>query len=303
MLSLAPVKYANIFASDGGPVYSIEESKLYLGDRHWAVANVRLIDRYRPQSSGHVLFAALDGTGLDLNPLHARYKAISEALERWALLEVRKREDRDRYGFAEDPTSNGMAAFPGFFSRQARKYALREAVERYALIAFWHGMLRLESASSGVYTGLTSYRIVQPFKHHEVAIVRRESKKGFTTFGYGAGERWEDAVQSAVLEMERSNILLELFYKRNPGIECGDLSTIVEFVERRLVYFSMPEGVECFEEKLQASQSVQIAPKKPEVLFDGEIKGPWSRYANVWRVAFKMPSRDFLDPDQMFFYW
>ena len=303
MFNLAPIKYANCFASDGGPLHSVEESSIEINGQNWTVANSRLCDEFRTNHRDQIIFATMDGTGLDPNPLHARYKAISEAIERWAHRSVTIGEDRSRYGFEEDSSSNGMAAFPGLFARQARKYAFNEAVERYSLVAWWEQLLAIELVDVDTpYAGFT-YRILHPFKNHEVAIVRKKTAKGYTVFGYGSGREWDDAVQAASLEQERSRIMLGQFFKRNPFMEVGDLSTISNAMERRLIYFSMPEGVEAFEKKLEATFQASQPPEKPEILFDGEIKGPWSRYATVWRVAFRMPSYEFLNPDCTFFYW
>jgi hypothetical protein len=37
--------------------------------------------------------------------------------------------------------------------------------------------------------------------------------------------------------------------------------------------------------------------------FDGEIPGPWSRWATVWRHAVVMPTDEYLNPHSNFFFW
>jgi hypothetical protein len=43
-------------------------------------------------------------------------------------------------------------------------------------------------------------------------------------------------------------------------------------------------------------------PALPGTIFDGEIRGPWSRYANVWRVAFRPISSRFLEDGDRYFF-
>lgn len=305
MLNLAPVKYANCHASNGGPLHSIEQSSIEFNGARWYVANTRLSDHLRPKSPEMHLFAEIDGTGLDRIQLHAKYKAISEALERWAhhSLSGTSAEEKKRYGFDHDPTSNGMAAFPGFFARQARAYALREAIERYAVVAWWNGSLGMEALGQKEDSPYLRFRILHGFKSHEVVVMRLDLKKGYSVFSFGGGRSLASAEESAMLELERSRILLEKFYQRNPGIEVGDLSTITDPWERRIVFFSMPEGVECFEAKLTETCEIKGSPSIPEIIVDGEITGPWSKYATVWRVLFRMPTLDFLNDDHGFFFW
>jgi hypothetical protein len=71
--------------------------------------------------------------------------------------------------------------------------------------------------------------------------------------------------------------------------------------ERRSVFFSTEAGFELFSERVAASpRTPQVTPR---VVFDGRIDGPWSRYADVWRVAFEPPSRRFLKRDAQYFLW
>ena len=305
MLNLAPVKYANCHASDGGPLHSIEHSSVEFNGASWFVANTRLVDHLRPRSAAKQLFAEIDGTGLDKILLHAKYKAISEAIERWAHHALKRagKEERVRFGFEEDPTSNGMAAFPGLFARQTRTFALREAIERYAVVAWWNGNLGIEALAPSDEVPYERFRIRHPFPSHEVLVLKLNVKKGYSVFSFGGGSNLAKAEESAMLELERSRILLENFYQRNPGIEAGDLSTVPDSWERRIVFFSMPEGVEAFESKVEATRGIAAPTRKPEVVFDGPLKGPWSKYAHVWRVAFKMPTRDYLDDTQDYFFW
>ena len=71
--------------------------------------------------------------------------------------------------------------------------------------------------------------------------------------------------------------------------------------ERRCLYFAGEEG--------HAEFLRRVFDRKPHreavwsVKFDGELPGPWSKYATVWRVVADMPSREYLDPKSSFFFW
>jgi hypothetical protein len=64
--------------------------------------------------------------------------------------------------------------------------------------------------------------------------------------------------------------------------------------ERRCLYFAGAEG--------HAECSRRVFDRKPHraapwsVSFDGEVTGPWSNDATVWRGVPEMPSREYLDP-------
>jgi hypothetical protein len=306
MLNLAPVKYANCFVRNSGPIQSLESSELTVAGRRLSVANARLRSDLYPPSATGALFRVVGGTGVDGNPLHARFKAISEAMERWAFHATLQGEPCGRYGFDHDPTTNGMAAFPGLFARQARVHALREAVERYALIAWWHGLLGLEFLSfqtDAMGRRTWSYRILHPFAKHEVVLLRQEGKRGCSVYAFGGAPDLEKARNGAEVELERCTIVLESFFCQNPAWEAGDVSTISDWMERRILYFTTPEGVETFEQRVKSSLKVKPNIQRPSIRFDGEIRGPWSTYATVWRVALTMPTQDFLDPERLFFFW
>ena len=301
MPNLAPVKYANCYETVGGPIRLIEESSIKIGGLMHSVANASLDGPFRMKTGSGVVFASVDGTGIDIDPIQARYKAISEAIERWAFGVAHLSDAKEKYGFLMDHTSNGMAAFPGLFSRQTRSFALREAVERFSLVAWWNeetGIKELGQDSKG----LEVFEILQPFRKHKVVLLRRIKANDYNVFSYGCGSDLDSAKQSALFELERSDILLESFYGRNSGFEWEDLSTIESFVERRLIAFSLPEGLELFEAKVEKTKDLNTIAK-PKVLVDRQIPGPWSKYAFVWRVLFDMPSDDYLNPEELTFYF
>lgn len=302
MLNLAPIKYANCFHVDGGPIQSLEESSFEIRGEQFAAVNATLTPGLTRKDGRYKLYSSADGSGVHRNPVTARHIAISEALERWAHAQLWNSADASRYGFDLDPSSNGMAAYPGLFPQQARAFALGEAIERFALLAWWHGATDATPVEIAGWDG-DAYQIRQPFPGFEVVLLRRfDQEARYPCYGYGSGKNLTQACFRAEVELERSRFILGRFFGGNPGFELGDLSALKDHLEKRLVYFSLPEGTHVFEEKM-AQTNARGALSLPDVIFDGEIPGPWSQWATVWRVCFRMPTMDFLSPQNLFFYW
>ena len=74
----------------------------------------------------------------------------------------------------------------------------------------------------------------------------------------------------------------------------------MDLLERRSLFFSSAEGYECFQ--LRTSLRPANRPPARRTVFDGPVEGPWSGYANVWRVLFEPPSRAFLTADPQYFF-
>jgi hypothetical protein len=100
------------------------------------------LNKTRPQEKPLYLYAGYGGAGCASSRTLASRKAICEVLERWAF-DVCRQDLRDRvkYSFDSNPTTDGMAAFPEFKCRNVRNKAKHEAVERWALLAWWKGLL------------------------------------------------------------------------------------------------------------------------------------------------------------------
>jgi hypothetical protein len=95
--------------------------------------------------------------------------------------------------------------------------------------------------------------------------------------------------------------VLRSFRATHPTFTCADLPQVKDIFERRLLYFSLPEGHALFQERLNLQPRRPISA--PKVLFDGPIVGPWSRYATVWRVALELPTEGYMEPKLEFFFW
>ena len=110
--------------------------------RRTFLANAFLRAGLAGDTARNEVFSAANGSGTSDSPMVARFMALSEALERWAHWQLCTRADGGiPYGFDVDPSTNGMAAYPGLWGRQARPGALMEASERFNLLNWWEGHL------------------------------------------------------------------------------------------------------------------------------------------------------------------
>mgnify|MGYP003666838751 FL=1 len=135
MVSLAAMRYRDVFADDGGPIERVLTGDFSILGRPHKQANAFLRAPLAAGKSSYAVFGQADGTGSAPSASVACHMAISEALERWAFLAMHDRPEGARFGFDVDRSSNGMAAFPGFFRSSAARRARNEALERYALIS------------------------------------------------------------------------------------------------------------------------------------------------------------------------
>lgn len=297
MVSLAPLKYRNVLASDGGPIAKIEFQECSVAGAPAAEARAYLKEELFPGSQP----VNADGAGTHSSPLIARFMAISEAIERWALRALVTSGDVARYGLNVDITSNGIAAFPGLFDYQARKRAYSEAIERHCLISWWEGILPTIPLA---FPGLKELgiEIINPYSKHSVALLWKLCNNNYYTFAFSYGHNLENAVWRAGIELERTEEILHGYYARNPEPKLTEILRIDDIILRRMVYFSTRHGFKRFLERLKNTPT--CPPKqKPNVIFDGKIPGPWSKYATVWRVVFEPPTRDHLIDTHDYFFW
>lgn len=252
----------------------------------------------KPELAGdksiHVIYGDADGVGSAPSRTVAKHKAISEALERWAFFDVNRSGEGAKYGFATDRTSNGMAAYPGLAS-QARSRAHLEALERFALIGWWDGQFRC-SQSQSPYPSVGLIRIHHGQSANEVVVLYRQAPAGFFSYGYASGSTLAAAVGKAAIELVRCEYVISRHRARS------GILAVKDPMEMRCLHFSTPQGYAEFSERVN-----QIAPTKTsarwKTIFDGEIRGPWTQWATVWRHAVEMPTYDFLDTKKLFFFW
>jgi len=295
-MNLAPFRYRHVLACHGGPIRATECAMTTVMGHRVFQSNAYLADGLRPVPPSNVLFGNPDGSGTAERPMVARYKAISEALERWAHHATYHSEERARYGFDVDPSSNGMAAFPGLFGRQARRRAWGEAAERFALIGWWDGAIDAEPTTSP-WPEVEAWRLENPVTDHVVVLLHALAEEGVHAYGHGAGEDHQQACMQAAVELARSQFVLRRHLRRR---ETESAPAVRSMLEQRCLHFSTTEGHAEVRERLARRKWRHAGAR---VVFDGEITGPWTDYTSVWRVVLEPPTVAFLDGAQTFFYW
>lgn len=223
------------------------------------------------------IYGDADGTGTSTNKTTAIYKAISEALERWAYWDFSSSTLKSELGFDLDPTTTGIAAYPGANPWWAKRLAMNEAFERWALVQWWKGDLGLSPLVDHRLPqkeGLNYYRflidelniILVSFQfHYEGRLV--------TVYGFAAAQNLESAAERATIELERNMHALKAYFAR------GESNSPKEKIEQRLLHYSTKEGHQEFLSQIGGTQSAEL----PRLIFDGEVVGPWLKYAVVWR--------------------
>lgn len=293
MLSLAALRYRDVFTSEGGPIERVVSGVFDILGSPAHQANAFLSPGLSSGKPTHAVYGKADGTGSATCPAIACHMAISEALERWAFLATYDRPIGKTYGFDADRSSNGMAAFPGLFRFQAARRARHEALERLALISWWDGRIDAQAVESP-FKGVKMLRLLHNFGKGEVVILH-QSEPGPIAYGHAAGGSLREAARKASVELARNRFVIATHRSKGALIEPAN------YLERRALHFSSEVGYAEFCERLHRKAWRPDAP--PRVVFDGEIKGPWTRWATVWRTSFAMPTNEYLNPSSNFFFW
>ncbi|TVR49279.1 MAG: hypothetical protein EA425_12675 [Puniceicoccaceae bacterium] len=276
MLNLAPLRYAFV-AEKGGPIAELEHGQAPFLGRTWHLSRATLHEALRPPLADDLcLFHSADGSGVGTTRLESRAKAISEALERWAYYETVSGPDHVLYGYPYANSTKGMAAFPGIWSRQARRLAMAESFEYHTADAWWNGALDHWSVDRD---DSTVVFIEQPHFAGFVALAIRclELPDYVAAYGFGSGATPEEAEMKAQLEASRVELLLE------HRSRAANPRPPVLLEEQRMLFLASPQGHRLVRDRLAASP--WRGPIPPKVVFDGPVKGPWSKYTHVWRYA------------------
>jgi len=299
-LNLGAYRYRKVLAAQGGPIERLELAETtVLGVRQFQ-ANAYLRPELVAWRSAGQVFGEAAGTGSADSPMVARFKAISEAIERWAHMAVLTSPDQGRFGFDVDPSSNGMAAFPGLLRRQARPAALMEAAERFNVLSWWEGRLRASKAETR-WPGINAAVLVSGAPGVTVILYRRAAE-GHVAYGHAAARDFDSACARAALELERHDFVVRRYLLAHAGNGTREVTDTAHPIERRSVFFAQPEGHEMFLERLRSRPEVP-AKLEPPLVFDGPVPGPWDKYAAVWRVCYQPPSVRFLGQDTRYFFW
>jgi hypothetical protein len=296
-INLAPLRYPRAIGPDR-PIRQVELCEVDYPLGRCFHASATLAPELGPTLTNEV-YSRAHGGGVHASPLIARAKAVSEALERWAYFSVKGATPK-LGGFDVDPSTNGMAAYPGLFVRQARSRARREAVERFALLSWWEGVgaarLLPQAAADE-----SAWQLGDPIDGFVAVLVRRDdAESGLCYYGHAAGRTPEEALGRARIEMYGHEKAVRLFVDANPD-PLTALTRLKQTSERRAMYFALAEGQACFRERLKASSWKPRRDPKP--VLDKALLGPWSEFADVWRVVYEPPSGEFLSRRNDVFFW
>lgn len=296
MLSLAAFRYRNVLAVTGGPIEKVEMADtVVLGERRF-LANAYLVTELAGNREVSTLYSRANGSGMATSPMVARFMAISEAMERWAHWQLCSGPAGHPFGFDVDPSSNGLAAFPGLWRRQARAGALLEAAERFNLLNWWEGRLPAQEAETR-WPGVRA-AVIRSQAPGTTVILFTRTTEGFFAYGQAAGQNFESACRKAAGEMERHARVVARFAHRHAGKICDQLPASAHPLERRSLFFAQEKGHARFLDRLRSPVK---ATAELKLVYDGFVPGPWSKYADVWRVVYEPPSRRFLGMDEGYF--
>ncbi len=134
-------------------------------------------------------------------------------------------------------------------------------------------------------------------------IVFSKGPDGTYAYGHAAAVTFSHACEKALIEMCRHQMAVSLWRKGRALTGCEIDRDDLGLFERRALHFSTPAGFSEFWERAESSKAFSSVAPEPAILFDGEIFGPWSRYATVWRVLLKHGTGRFLEDNYRYFFW
>lgn len=299
MISLGTLRYRSAIADFGGPVERLAVNRVNVRGKSWALVNA-----YLPRSIFQLpvtLHSDAAGTGVDPVPLLARMKAISEAFERWAYYALVRSPQGWLYGFKEDASTTGMAAFPGIFAAQTRHFSLAEAWERYILASWWDGRCDLLPAHS-TQPGIDAWALQPRGCPVVFTLLCRREPENFFTYGFAAARTFEKSETKALIELERMRMVVLPHWQQHPELDLDALRVMPDVYERRLLFYAYPSGQALFRRRL--ASKAKHAWVQPRALFDGPVHGPWDAYTHVWRVVFDIHPLPCLSHDGFHtFFW
>jgi hypothetical protein len=244
------------------------------------------------------------GSGWDKKKQNSQSKAVTEAVERWALCFYAK--DPGKAGLEIDGTSTGFAALPEDLGEErVRLNAYCEALERWLLNLIWNEAgisLKEGTVPRGVFTALfdkygarahlygaeinsEAIKIkVSDRLYFSYCLLR--TREGGVLPGSACGKNMRAASDRALAEAYMHLLALDRLKKKSQN-------DVVDILEKRVVFFgSDPGGFERVVKKLRLTADA-VQTVSPEIAFSKKLSGPWEPEIVVWRVIIKN-SRPFL---------
>ncbi len=295
-LNLAPFNFRNVLGALG-PVEKIEVVSYRDALKEMTYeALVYLKPHYKNAREKSGIYGKCDGSGTDRSEVVAIRKGVAEAIERWAFYSLNA-EKKHRAGLNVDPTSTGFAALPCFPRRAARRFALIEAVERWAITNWWNG--RLPARVVDFSTQFDTWAINTPFKDISVRITSQSCNddlgQTFFVYGFSAGNNGTHATRKAIVEMDRNRRAILISGK-------GDISKLLpsSVSDQRILFFSGQSGRKIFLDKINDQFEVALIGE-PKLMVDTEVVGHWSQYCTVWRCLLENTETDIVSPKYFLF--
>lgn len=248
---------------------------------------------------------AQGGSGWDKEKQKSQSKAITEAIERWALFYYST--SPEKAGLDIDNTSTGFAALPEEYGEERlRVNSYCEALERWVLNAIGERPdLRFESVpiDDGELAGLFKefkgqlycYRTAFDISDAGFPSSRKaffsiclfKTREGGVLPGSACGVEPDMVMGRAMTEAFMHARAFERLKKHKPA-------DIVDILEQRIVFFGKdPEGFSKISNRLLSGRSADNF-KKPEILFSKRLPGPWDPEISVYRIILT-ESKPFMD--------
>lgn len=239
------------------------------------------------------IYRDCDGSGTSKYKNIAVYKSLSEALERLAFYELVDLGHKE-YCFHLNPTTTGMAAYPGITGSQARFNAKMEAIERWAIHEFNRAHLPIKKHKTDI-QNLDHYEIIVPFTDVRVSLLSYV-QNSIHIYGFAGGKNLKHSFEKSLIELDRNIRVLLKAYSDEKGNRNYQAT-----VDRTIMYFSRQEGYLNFQEKI-AKAPRKIVNTDPVVLCDLELKGIWSKYTKVWRYLLEESYYDCREDEGFFMF-
>lgn len=274
MINIGPLSYNNLLNNSEIISEIIQYKVNVLNGKTLFETSAKLNENLRPKDIFQSkIYSNFDGSGTSFFRNNSLYKAVSEAVERWAFYDSSEGDEYLKLKFDVNPSTCGMASYPELFPYWSRKNAVYEAVERYAIHAFNRKKIPVVELQSNI-VGLKVYKLITTIKDMETILISYFNGS-FYTYGFSCKKTQEESIDHALIELARNERVLKKLYLSSFDILDMEIS------DRRLIFFSTVEGYQSFLQKIETAPSkVQEIPK---LILSREIKGPWTRYAKVWR--------------------
>lgn len=228
------------------------------------------------------LYSGHGGSGCSSNKTIASRKAICEVLERWAFWHSRENLNlRVKYGFDINDSTDGMAAFPELNCNQVQKKSFFEAVERWSISAWWNGLLPNSNVTVDKF-GVHRISILSPFELPCLVIWKDFGDR--RCYGFSCDESFSNAHFRALVELSRNHYVIGRCKEQS-------LPPVASLLEKRFVYFSLPDGRNLFDERVNSSCGIPRSCDMPSRVLSLEVTGDWSRYVKVWRTVYREDDR------------